>query len=363
MNILFYLGHPAQYHFFKHAILELKKRRHQIFILIKTKDILEKLLISDGLTYVNIQLIARKNNSFSIFIASILRTYKVIKFSRKNKIDTLLGTDSSVAQAAFFLRKKSITTLEDDYLVIKKLCDLTYPFTNTILVPSVCDVGKWAKKKIGYEGYMKLTYLHPNIFSPSENIKKKYISDKKYMLIRIAKLTAHHDVGIKGLNMQLIKRVIEIVESAGYKVYISSEVNLDMELKQYQLIINPLDIHHILFFSSMLISDSQSMSVESAMLGVPSIRYSDFAGKISVLEELEHKYRLTFGISTKNNNGLIEKIEELISIENLREEFQRRRMKMLSDKIDVTAFLVWFIENYPTSHQITKENPNHQFYS
>lgn len=30
---------------------------------------------------------------------------------------------------------------------------------------------------------------------------------------------------------------------------------------------------------------------------------------------------------------------------------------MITDKIDVTAFKVWFIENYPVSLRIMKENP------
>jgi hypothetical protein len=33
---------------------------------------------------------------------------------------------------------------------------------------------------------------------------------------------------------------------------------------------------------------------------------------------------------------------------------------MLSEKIDVTAFLVWFIKNYPKSVKIMKENPEFQ---
>jgi hypothetical protein len=33
---------------------------------------------------------------------------------------------------------------------------------------------------------------------------------------------------------------------------------------------------------------------------------------------------------------------------------------MLRDKIDVTAFMVWFIENYPDSVNIMKENPEYQ---
>jgi hypothetical protein len=33
---------------------------------------------------------------------------------------------------------------------------------------------------------------------------------------------------------------------------------------------------------------------------------------------------------------------------------------MLADKIDVTAFLVWFIENYPKSETLMKKEPEFQ---
>jgi len=33
----------------------------------------------------------------------------------------------------------------------------------------------------------------------------------------------------------------------------------------------------------------------------------------------------------------------------------------LLDKIDVTAFLVWFVEYYPKSAKIMKENPDYQY--
>ena len=55
------------------------------------------------------------------------------------------------------------------------------------------------------------------------------------------------------------------------------------------------------------------------------------------------------------------KIEELLNTPNLKEEWQYRRQRMLQDKIDVTAFMVWFIENYPDSVKIMKENPNYQY--
>lgn len=360
-KVLIYIGHPAQYHFFKHTIRRLREDGHQIRILIKTKDILEQLLKEDGQEYQNIQDVFRKNTKWGILKASLKRAWAVYKIARRFKADILLGTDSSIAQAGWLLRKPAITTLEDDVEVIKTFAKLTYPFTSVLLVPNACRVGKWDAKKIGYAGYMKLAYLHPNYFTPDKSLVSSYGIHQPFILIRLAKLAAHHDDGIKGLDRELVKKVIATAENNGYQVYISSETDLEEHLKKYQLKIKHTDIHHVMAFASLLISDSQSMSVEAAMLGVPNLRFSDFAGRISVLEELENDYSLTIGIKTSEPQRLTDEEEKLLSMPDVRAEFQNRRKKMLDDKIDVTAFLTWFIENYPQSIKTQRENPNYQF--
>jgi uncharacterized protein len=361
MKIIIYLGHPAQFHFSKNIILKLQNDGHQVKILLKTKDILEDLVKNSGFDYENIQKRSRSNNRFSILFASLNRTIQLWKIARKYHPDLLMGTDSSIAQAGFLLNLPTLTTLEDDYDVIEKLAKLTFPLTTSILVPDVCNVGRWKEKKISYQGYMKLAYLHPNHFKPDREIVNKYIRTENYCLIRLAQLTAHHDSGIKGLNENLIKNIINVIEIQGFKVYISSEADLKECFSAYQLKINHTDIHHVLAYATLLISDSQSMSVEAAMLGIPSIRFSDFAGRISVLEELEHKYHLTFGVSTSQPQKLLEMLEKLISTKDNKNIFQERQQLMLSDKIDVTAFFVWFIENYPESAKIMKQDPDYQF--
>lgn len=360
MKILIYTAHPAQYHFFKHMIKILKDHGNEVLLLIKTKDVLERLIQQDGFSFINIQPKTRKNNPVSILLASFIRTWKVVKIVKKYQIDMLIGTDSSIAQAGYLTGKQAITTLEDDYEVIRKLADLTYPYTRTILVPEVCTVGKWNHKKVGYDGYMKLAYLHPNRFTPDAEIKNSYIQSDHYCLIRLAQLTAHHDAGIRGLNIDLVKNLIGAIEAQGYKVYISAEGQIAPELSAYQLKINQNHIHHILAFASLLISDSQSMSVEAAMLGVPSLRFSDFSGRISVLEELEQQYKLTYGIKTDEPDKLIKLTSELLGNETTPVLFKQYREQLLSDKIDVTAFIVWFIENYPESLQIMQQNPDYQ---
>lgn len=42
-------------------------------------------------------------------------------------------------------------------------------------------------------------------------------------------------------------------------------------------------------------------------------------------------------------------------VETWKALFQERRMKMLSEKIDCSKFLTWFIENYPESVEKTKQ--------
>ena len=94
------------------------------------------------------------------------------------------------------------------------------------------------------------------------------------------------------------------------------------------------------------------MTVESAMLGTPSIRFSDFAERIGVLNKLEDHYHLTIAIPTDQPEKLFSTVEQLASTPNLNEVYQKRRMAMLNEQIDVTQFFTNFILNAlcKTSH-------------
>ncbi|WP_037374111.1 hypothetical protein [Salinimicrobium xinjiangense] len=361
MKILFYFGHPAQYLFARATISRLlQKPGYDVIILIKTKDVLENLLIADDLPYKNILPTERGKSKLMIGLSLLKRNFKILPILIKEKPDLMVGTDASIAQVGKLLGISCISITEDDYEVIKTLGDLTYPFTNTILCPIPCEVGKWKNKKIGYKGYMKLGYLHPNVFTPESSIKAKYNLPEKYVVIRLAKLTAHHDFGVKGINNGFLKKTITSIEANGYQPIISAEGKLSGQFEKYLLQVDPSDMHHILAHSSLLFCDSQSMSVEAAVLGIPSIRYSDFAGRISVLEELENKYQLTFGFKVGREIDVLTKLSTLLQENKLREIFQKRRQILLREKIDVTAFLTWFITNYPKSKSIITVNPDYQ---
>ena len=154
--------------------------------------------------------------------------------------------------------------------------------------------------------------------------------------------------------------MIKDLKSHG-KIFITTERKIEPELKKYQLKISPEKIHSLMYYATMLIGDSQTMTSEAALLGTPAIKCNSFAGKLSVPNEIEHKYGLCYSFLPEHFEKMVDKIKEILRIQNLKQEWQHRRQKMLADKIDVTGFLVWFIENYPQSVKTMKDNPDYQW--
>ena len=362
MNIAIFLAHPSQYYIFKETCKHLSTI-HKIIVIYYEKDVLNNLIEDEGFgdEVIKLNISNRGKNIHQLLLHFLKKEYSLYKSIKKNNIDLIIGTSISIAHIGKINNIPSIIITEDDVDVISISAKIGYPFATTILSPVVCNLGKWEKKGIKYNGYQKLVYLHPQAFTPSIEIAKKYVNPyEKFYLLRFASLTAHHDIGIKGISNHIAKQIIKRLQQKG-KVFISSEREITSDLEPNRLKLNAQDMHHVLYFSDLLISDSQSMSVEAAMLGIPSIRFSDFAGRISVLEELEKKYELTYGIKTTYPEKLLDKIDELLKLKNLKEIFEARRQKMLKDKIDVTKFLVCFIENYPNSVKEFKSNPALQY--
>jgi uncharacterized protein len=367
MKILFALNHPAHFHLFKNSAKELLKNGHNVLFVYKQKDILEILLKDFDFKSIKLTEKAHTGRSKFSMIKNrlnelIVQDINLLKIVRKFLPDLMAGTDISITHIGRIYRIPTLVFNEDDFEINRLFCYSSYPFASQIISPLVCNVGNFQHKKVPYEGYQKLAYLHPKRFVPDKSIVEHALHlDKPYYLIRLVSFTAGHDFERKhgGLTEPLLHQLIDKFSSHG-NVYISSEIPVKKEYEKFLLRINPLDIHHFLFFADVFIADSQSMIVESAILGTPSIRFNSFVGQISVLEELEHKYHLTFGCNNKKPELLLAKIDELLIQKNLKYIFRERQKLMLQDKIDLTAFIVWLIENYPESAEIMKEDMRYQ---
>jgi hypothetical protein len=239
--------------------------------------------------------------------------------------------------------------------------NFAHPFAHTLLSPDCLKDRRKKKSTIFYSGYHELSYLHPNHFKPDPNVLSELGLKKEepFFIMRFNVFKAHHDGGAKGLSTVQKKDLIELLRSHG-KIFITTEREIDPELKKYQYPISPEKMHSVLYYAKMFIGDSQTMTSEAAVLGTPSIRCNSFVGRISYLEE-EEQYGLTFGFLPEDFKGLLQKIRELLSMPDLHQEWQKRREKMLEDKIDVSAFITWFVENYPQSIEVMKQSPEYQF--
>lgn len=362
MNILVELGHPAHFHLYKNVISKLNRDGHNTFVLIKTKDILQELLDNAHIPYYNIlPKVDTKKTKFTLARNILKRDWKIFWFSIRHHIDLFTGSTPHVTHIGWLLNKPSIVTGEDDAAVIPAFITTVKPFVKEFLSPAVCNNGVLDTKSVKYASYHELAYLYPNHFTPDKQVVEQYFStEKPYFIIRFAKLNAHHDKGISGINTEIAHQIINILKPYG-DIYITSERELEPQFEQYRIRINPLDMHHVMGFAQLYIGDSQTMAAEAGVLGTPFIRFNDFVGKIGYLNELENVYKLGFGIKTNDVEKLYLTIEELLKMKNRSNVFAERRQKMLSEKIDYAKFLTWFIENYPESKKIMKENPDYQY--
>ena len=362
MKVLFMISHPAHFHMFRYTIENLKSDGHNVAIVIRPKDVLESLCENAKMTCYKVKNRPQKWGLFGLGLFLIEKTFEVWRIARKEKPDLLIGSDGVLAIVGKLTRKPSFECFEDDAEAIALYAKMFFPLYTGMIGPACCSAWKWEKKKISYQSYHELGYLHPNQFSPDPAKVTQYGINvtKPYFLVRFAQLTAHHDVGIHGINTEIAERVVAMLRPYG-TVFITSERPLEPQFEQYRIKIDPLDIHHVMAFASLYIGDSQTMAAEAGVLGTPFVRFNDFVGRLSYLNELEIDYQLGFGHKTNDVEGFFASIQRWLDTPDRKAICASRRKKMLSEKIDYSRFLTWFIENYPDSARIMRENPDYQW--
>jgi predicted glycosyltransferase len=357
---LFYLGHPAHYHNIAVVVDTLSRQGHSILLVARDKDVLFQLIQETD--YEKIFLKKRKGSGHVALALTVLkRELKLLSIALKYRPNLMVGTDIVITHIGKLLNIPAIILNEDDSKEVPFLADYGFKYATAVISPTSCNVAPYDDNKIAYSGYHELAYLHPNYFRPDrDRINQVAPDQKKYFILRFAELSAHHDTDRTGITKQVAKKIVGLLEPQG-SVFITSERELEPEFEKFRIDIHPKDMHHALFFAEIFIGDSQTMAAEAAVLGTPSVRFNDFVGKLGYLEELEHKYGLTFGIKTSEPEKLYYKINELLNTPKLKNIFEHRKRKMIDEKIDVTAFFTWLIENYPDSTRIMRENPNYQY--
>lgn len=356
-KIIIDIGHPAHVHLFKNFAKRMLEKGCEILFTCREREHVLELLNHYGFNYKSFgqNYTSLSKKAWGLIKFDVMQFLNGLRF----KPDLFLSHSSMYSAHASFLLRKPHISLEDTFNF--EQIRLYEPFTEVILTADY-DHPLKSKKVIKYSGYHELAYLHPNHFKPDINIfsELNLSENEKYVIIRFVSWNATHDVGHCGISLEnKIKTVNEFKKYA--KIFISSESQLPKELEVYKIPILPNRMHDAIALSTLVFGESTTMAEEAAMLGVPAcIIYKRIT---HYTHHLENNYNLLYNFTLEEQKQIkaIEKGIELLTKPNIKNEWQRRREKMLREKIDVTAFLVWFIENYPESVRVMRENPAFQF--
>lgn len=351
MNILIDIGHPAHVHIFKGIARILISRGNSVFFTVREGEKESVMLASLNFPF---SVIGRKRKTISgKLIGLIVFSFRIFLISCKQRSDIFLSHGSMYAGIASFLKRKPHIALEDTGNMEQLF--LSKPFSDVILSPDALQINL-GRKHIKYKGFHELYYLSPHIFNPDISVKKLLgmRDGEKSCIIRFISWGATHDHGHIGVNNREKAELVKYLE-ADHKVFISSESVLSPDLERYKFPLSPEWLHHAIAFSEIVITEGATIAAESTLLGVPVIYIN--SRESDLIDEHE---RCGLIYHFRNFEGVLIKVDELITDASSKANSLNKRDNLLNAKIDVNAFFLWFIENFPASYSIMKENPDYQ---
>ena len=356
MKILIDIGHPAHVHLFRYFYSEMNKRGHELFVTVKEVPAAQRLLKLYDIPFITL---GRKSEGITGKATNqLLYDWRMLKLVRNERIDIGIGSSLTIAHVSRLTRMRSVMFDDDDDAVEPLMTKFGHPFTDIVVSPDSLRGRRRKKNTVFYPGYHELAYLHPAWFTPDpEVLSEAGLSDSdRFFVLRFNAFRAHHDRRAGGLSFEQKRSLISFLENYG-RVIITSEKETEPEFRRYQSGIAPDKIHSLIYYSSAFIGDSQTMSSEAAMLGVPSFRCNTFAGRLSSLEELEKRYGLTHAFQPSGFESMLNMLKDMLAKPELRSEWHARRDEMLKEKINVTNFMIQLVEDYPGILTVLKNDP------
>ena len=358
MKVLIDIGHPAHVHLLKYVARNLVSDGHKVFFSVRDIPVAKRLMGIYGMEFIDL---GKKRDSILGKAGTVLHQDRILlNFVRKNKIDLGLSSGIVLPHVSLFSRMKAFKFDDDDDFVEPLVVNFGHPFSDVVFTPD--SISRKTKHAIYYAGTHELAYLHPHCFSPDKSVLERagLQEGERFFIMRFVAFKGHHDVKQEGLTLEQKRSLVELMKPFG-RVLITSEREEIPEFEQYRVPVPPEDIHSLMAFASLFVGDSQTMTSEAAILGVPAVKCNTFAGRLSVPNELENKYGLCYSYQPTEFNRFYDHIKSLLTSPDTQKEWQEKRKRFLDDKIDVSAFFTWFVENYPDSKRIIKDNPDYQF--
>ncbi len=340
MRVLIDINHPAHVHLFRHAAEAWRARGDDILLTATQKGVVDQLLASYDLPYQIIY--TRQPGKLNLARELLLRTLKLIRVGLRFKPDVVLSLGSpTAAWAATVLRKPHITFDDTEDSVGQAW--LYRPFSARVCVPESFMLS-FGRKEVRYLGYHELAYLHPARFVPNPAKIAPLSSSERYFVVRYIDWDAAHDAEHGGLSAAGKQRLINLLSEYG-KVVLSVEKDGPVILKPDGTPGERLPaehMHHLLAFAALYAGEGVTAASEAAVLGTPAILIN--TRELGYILEQQDRYSLAYHF--KDQDAAFEKIARMLAQDDLRSVWRCRQAFMLSEKTDVTAWMLAFIDEY-----------------
>ena len=353
MKILIDINHAAHIHYFKNFSRIMIEKGHSVLFVVRDRENTLALIKSSGFDYVN------KGRGASGLLGKLLKMpsvdYRLYRIAKEYGADLFISYASPYACVVSTILRKPCIALDDtehakfEHIMCRPLSDVT-------LSPYCYRARLWRGQQV-FDSFLEMLYLHPNYYIPDEAAPGKLglAPGQKYCILRFVAWDANHDVGQHGLSAGEKKSLVKEL-SAYCRVFISSESELDEELLPYRLDIHPSEFHDILYHSSLYIGEGSTTASEAALMGVPSI----YVNSLEVgYVDTEVEAGLAFHLH--DYESVLKTAVGILSSPGAKDRFMQNRKQLLEKTIDPTAFLVWYVENWPRSRRMMKDNPDVQY--
>ena len=346
MNLLIDIGHPAHVHLLHNVADMFRQKGHKLFFSVRDIPVAKRLMECYGMTpYLDLG--AKRDSLMGKARTVMSQDTKLLKFVRKNHIDLGLSSGIVLGHVAKLTKMKALLFDDDDDAAEPLIVRYGHPMSEVVFTPDC--ISRATKHAVYYAGTHELAYLHPNRFTPDPTVLQHAgIQDgERFFIMRFVAMKGHHDVGQQGLTTEQKRKLIELLAMHG-RVIITSERAIESEFEQYRMPVPPEEIHSLIAYSSMFVGDSQTMTSEAAVLGVPALKCNTFAGRLSVPNMLEDKYGLCYAYTPDHFDEMLQHVKQLLAREpdELKAEWQAKRERMLNEMIDPTEFFVNYIEHF-----------------
>lgn len=335
MRIIVDIAHPGHVHFFKNFIWEMQKRGHQIIITAGDKDVTIELLKIYGFDY---EFTCKRTSGYKLILEILKRDIQMLMIVRKYKPDVVMGVASTIA--SHISKVTNVISVVFTDTEHTRLADkITYPFSDFIVTPS-CYMKNLGGKQVEYNGYHELAYLHPNYYTPNPVVLSELglTEDDPFIIIRFVSWKASHDIGQCGIKNKV--DFVQEVQKYG-RVLITSEGYLGPELENLKVNVSPEKLHDLLYYATLYIGEGGTTASECAMLGTPNILINPLAKLCGVHNDLVN-YDIQIYYDSLSEG--MHSINKLLTDKNSKYVWRKRRDAMLEERIDVTKFMVDFIE-------------------